>query len=205
MLLCVILNSRLNMTRPHQFFTIALLAALALAAGPTNAQQMAADVQAAVDAVFGPATATQPAARPPSSRTRGFGNIVTPEPPGAGQQPLRNQPATEEPCTCVSYHMCDPANNRLIAGAAAVPDFDGFGVIDIRADFRECEAVLDVCCMGQFQREVTIPVPPVEQKKNRAAGCGIRNVGGLDFQLAGVKVSVGRANDNWCIICSFLK
>lgn len=67
--------------------------------------------------------------------------------------------------------------------------FDGFGVIDVRFDQRECQAVLDVCCRGEFEREVTIPVKPVEQTPNRAAGCGIRNVGGIDFQLAGANVS----------------
>lgn len=163
-----------------QLLAVAVLT-VALATGQ---QQSPADFQAAVDSVFGPQTVTQ---RPTSNR--GFGNIVTPEPfiqPTSVPTTLKQNTADE--CTCVPYHMCDPSNNMIRTDADA-GDFDGFGVIDVRFDARECQAVLDVCCKGQFQREVTIPVKPVVQKPNRAAGCGIRNLGGIDFQLAGANVS----------------
>lgn len=147
------------------------------------------EFQSVVDAVFGPA----PTPAPP----RGFGVIVTPEPnvdPTSMPQTLRRD--TAEECTCVSYHRCDPANNRIRADTPE--DFDGFGVIDVRIDVRECQAVLDVCCKGTFQREETIAVKPVEQRPNRAAGCGIRNVGGIDFQLSGANVSDERESIQRC-------
>lgn len=149
----------------------------------TGQPQQPSDVQTIIDSVFG----TEGSVTQTPQRSRGFGNIVTPEPfvqPTSSPQTLRENTADE--CTCVPYHMCDPSNNQIRKDVE--PDFDGFGVIDIRFDARECQAVLDVCCKGQFQREETIPVKPVVQKPNRAAGCGIRNVGGIDFQLAGANV-----------------
>lgn len=175
-----LLPSRSMFPTVAHLFCIAGLAALAMG---QQATQSPAEFQAIINSVFGTA---------PTGPTRGFANIVTPEPqpfvqPTTAPQTLKQDTADE--CTCVAYHRCDPANNMIRPDADADADFDGFGVIDVRIDTRECQAVLDVCCRGQFQREVTIPVAPVVQKPNRAAGCGIRNVGGIDFQLAGANVS----------------
>lgn len=160
-------------------FSLLLIATLTFAQ-----QQLPPNVQSAIDSVFGAANPT-----PTPARSRGFANVVTPEPfvaPTTGPVTLKQN--TPDQCTCVPYHKCDPANNMIRTGGED-EQFDGFGVIDVRFDQRECQAVLDVCCRGEFEREVTIPVKPVEQTPNRAAGCGIRNVGGIDFQLAGANVS----------------
>lgn len=120
-------------------------------------------------------------------RNRGFAYIVTPEPiitPTLVPQTLLVN--TKDECTCVPYHMCDPSTNTVREETDG--DFDGFGVIDVRFNERACQAVLDVCCKGEFTKEVPIMPKPIVQKPNRAAGCGIRNVGGIDFTLAGATV-----------------
>lgn len=135
------------------------------------------DIQAAIEQVF---------STPPN---RGFGVVVTPDPtfvPTTAPQTLITE--NNQQCTCVPYHMCDPSNNtvREMAEDDAVT---GFGLIDIRFDPLDCQDVLDVCCLGVNQREVPIvPVQPTN-KPTRASGCGIRNVGGLDFQITGAFVS----------------
>lgn len=135
------------------------------------------DIQAAIEKVF---------STPPN---RGFGVVVTPDPtfvPTTAPQTLLTD--NNQQCTCVPYHMCDPSNNtvREMAEDNAVT---GFGLIDIRFDPLDCQDVLDVCCLGVNQREEPIvPVQPTN-KPTRAAGCGIRNVGGLDFQITGAFVS----------------
>lgn len=170
---------------PGGLFVVAVLISLAVVSAQRQQQQQQLppagtdnEFQSVIDTVFGP---------PPTKPPRGYNVIVTPEPnvdPTSSPQTLRKD--TVEECTCVSYHRCDPANNMI---RADTEDFDGFGVIDVRIDVRECQAVLDVCCKGAFQREETIAVKPVVQRPNRAAGCGIRNVGGIDFQLSGANVS----------------
>lgn len=162
-------------------------------------------LQAAIDSVFN----TQ-ATAPPRS---GPGTIVTPVPnfvPTIVPQTLVSN--TGEQCTCVPYHMCDPMTNTTRGpspvnnggsniggggggnGATQGPNeqdlIDGFGQIDIRFDPDDCQDVLDVCCRGANRKEETVSVPPVATKPNRAAGCGIRNVGGIDFQITGAFVSV---------------
>lgn len=122
-----------------------------------------------------------------SSNNRGFANIVTPEPiitPTSSPQVLMVD--TKDECVCVPYHMCDPATNTVREEGDG--DFDGFGVIDVRFNERACQAVLDVCCKGEHRKEEPIMPKPIVQKPNRAAGCGIRNVGGIDFKLAGATV-----------------
>lgn len=76
--------------------------------------------------------------------------------------------------------MCDP--NRSAVRTDVQQDF---GIIDIRFNPNECVDVLDVCCVAaQIRREPANP-PSVTARPNTPRGCGIRNVGGLDFQLAG--------------------
>lgn len=112
----------------------------------------------------------------------GISEIVTPEPNlNEGSNPVipeKNNDETAEECTCVSYYLCDPVNNKF-RGEEEV--FDGFGVIDIRFNENDCPQSLDVCCKGVNQKEEPIVPPP---PPSRGGGCGIRNVGGLDFQLA---------------------
>lgn len=136
------------------------------------------DIQKNIDEVF-----TQ------ASPNRGFGVVVTPDPtfiPTTAPQTMLN--ANNQQCTCVPYHMCDPSNNT-VRDQAEDDAITGFGLIDIRFDPLDCQDVLDVCCLGVNQREEPIvPVSP-PNKPTRASGCGIRNVGGLDFQLTGAFVS----------------
>lgn len=120
---------------------------------------------------------------------RGAGAIVTPDPsfvpiPTTSPQMLT---INEQNCTCVPYHMCDP-NTNTIKNEASDDEVTGFGIIDIRFDAQDCQDVLDVCCIGPATREEPIiPVEPLD-KVTQAAGCGVRNVGGIDFQIAGAEV-----------------
>lgn len=125
----------------------------------------------------------------------GPGAVVTPEPnfiPTTGPQTLIDD---GEQCTCVPYHMCDPKTNTtrgepLPSGSADQGTTDVFHLIDIRFNPDDCQDVLDVCCRDPNRKEASIPQPPITNKPNRASGCGIRNVGGIDFQLVGATVSV---------------
>lgn len=85
--------------------------------------------------------------------------------------------------------MCDPNTNTVRTDGQV----DGFGVIDIRFNPNECQDVLDVCCVdSQRRQETTVSQPTVTSTPTQTPlpmGCGIRNVGGLDFQLAGNTVS----------------
>uniref|UniRef100_A0A1B0DF92 Uncharacterized protein n=1 Tax=Phlebotomus papatasi TaxID=29031 RepID=A0A1B0DF92_PHLPP len=100
-------------------------------------------------------------------------------------------------CTCVPYYLCDPTTNTTIKDGR----FDGFGQIDIRFDPRSCQDVLDVCCLGEKQREEPImPSPPTTNSQpNRPRGCGIRNVGGLDFTLVGSTNEAGFGEFPWTV------
>lgn len=151
-------------------------------------------LQAAIDSVFNTGATSPPRVGP--------GTVVTPVPnfvPTTAPQTLISN--TGEQCTCVPYHMCDPQtnstrgelpnNNGVTGNPNVVSDqdlIDGFGQIDIRFDPDDCQDVLDVCCRGANRKEETVSVPPVATQPNRAAGCGIRNVGGIDFQITGAFV-----------------
>lgn len=143
--------------------------------------QQEIDIQQAINQVFN----TTPTQTPPP---RGFGVIVTPEPnvsPTTAPQTLVTDGVQ---CTCVPYHMCDP-NTNSVKNPGDDNVIDGFGLIDIRFDPEDCQDVLDVCCKGASVKEEPIVPPPVTNKPNRASGCGIRNVGGIDFKITGAFVS----------------
>lgn len=133
-----------------------------------------------IDSVFGPPPTTT---RRPNNR--GAGVVVTPEPIVEPTQAPQTFINNGQQCLCVPYYMCDPTNQTVINDDVV----DGFGVIDIRFDPQSCQDVLDVCCNADKQTEVPIVPVPIEQKPGRASGCGIRNVDGIDFQLAGNYVS----------------
>jgi len=115
---------------------------------------------------------------------RGFAVVVTPEPNLSPTTAPQTLVTNGEQCTCVPYHMCDPINNTV-----RNPDddnvVDGFGLIDIRFDPNDCQEVLDVCCKGVNRKEESIVPQPVPNRPKPASGCGIRNVGGIDFQITG--------------------
>ncbi len=138
-----------------------------------------------IDSVFGPQNPTT--TRPTSNR--GAGVIVTPEPNVDPTQSPQTFVNNGQQCLCVPYYMCDPTNQTVIGANVDDGVVDGFGIIDIRFDPQSCQDVLDVCCISDKQTEVPIVPVPIQQKPGRASGCGIRNVGGLDFQLSGNYVS----------------
>lgn len=179
---------RRSIMLPRSVAVVAIILVLVTFPSESQQQQEQPNIQSTIDSVFGTGGGAVANPPPPSSnRNRGFGTVVTPEPfvqPTSQPTVLRKDTANE--CTCVPYYMCDPSDNTV---RGEDPDFDGFGVIDIRFDERACQDVLDVCCKGANQKEEPIVVKPIVQKPNRAAGCGIRNVGGIDFQLAGAVVS----------------
>lgn len=126
--------------------------------------------------------------RPTQAPMRGVNFIVTPDPTYVPTTAPQMLTVNEQNCTCVPYHMCDPITNTV----RETPNDDevtGFGKIDIRFDPQDCVDVLDVCCVGGAQREESIVPKPIENVPTQEAGCGIRNVGGLDFELAGAFVS----------------
>ncbi|XP_013099463.2 phenoloxidase-activating factor 2 [Stomoxys calcitrans] len=156
------------------------------------------DITALVDNVFGQPNQQQQQQQqqqqpqqPATQTTRkptGFANIVTPDPIGANTQ--FNSISGRSQCNCVPYHLCDPSNNT----PATMEDdiFDGFGLIDIRFnrdDDPVCAHFLDVCCDGNHTRSESLNPKPQEERPNRPKGCGVRNVGGIDFNITG-------ANDN---------
>lgn len=124
--------------------------------------------------------------------------IFFPQGPTLSPQTFQQQGET---CLCVPYHRCDPTTNRTIEeGGTDEGDgsFDGFGVIDVRFDRESCQDVLDVCCIPSKQTEVPI-VPPVKVEPNRPTGCGLRNVGGIDFTLAGNTTEAGFGEFPWTV------
>lgn len=141
-------------------------------------------IQENIDSVFGTQDPNPPTRRPASNR--GAGVIVTPEPIVNPTQSPQTFVTNGQQCLCVPYYNCDPTNQTVVDSNNVV---DGFGIIDIRFDPQSCQDVLDVCCQTDKQTEEPIVPVPIEQKPGRASGCGIRNVGGIDFELAGNYVS----------------
>lgn len=140
------------------------------------------NLQAAIENVF-----NIPSNGPTTQSTRGVGVVVTgvPYTPTTAPQTLT---VNEQNCTCVPYHLCDP-NTNTVRDTPNDDEVTGFGKIDIRFDPLDCVDVLDVCCTGGAQREESIVPKPIENVPTQEAGCGVRNVGGLDFMLAGATVS----------------
>lgn len=155
---------------------------------PIDAQSNPSETQLIQD-IFG-SPQQQPQPLPPTrSPSRGAGVIVTPDPnfivtPTTSPQMLF---INQQNCTCVPYHMCDPKTNT-VRNQESNDEETGYGVIDIRFNPNDCQDVLDVCCIGAATIDASEPVP-VEPPKPPQAGCGVRNVGGLDFQVAGAFVS----------------
>lgn len=167
--------------------TTILYVGLLFVASPTSVHAQA-DINSTILDVFGSGPPDNQVPRAPP-RNRGFATVVTPEPfPDPTLTPTILLSNTVDECTCVPYYLCDP-NSNTVRTEEPAGDFDGFGVIDIRFGERSCQDVLDVCCKGVNRKEEPIVVKPIVQKPNRAAGCGIRNVGGLDFKLAGATVN----------------
>lgn len=150
---------------------------------PIDDQSNPSETQLIQD-IFGPASPSPPPTRPPQ---RGAGVIVTPDPTFTPTTSPQMLTINQQNCTCVPYHMCDPKTNT-VKNQESNDEEIGYGVIDIRFNPNDCQDVLDVCCIGAATIDNSEPVP-VDPPKPPQAGCGVRNVGGLDFQVAGAFVS----------------
>lgn len=140
-------------------------------------------IEEKIEGIFAPPSSTE--------NNRGAGAVVTPDPNYIPTQSPQMLTLNEQNCTCVPYHMCDPTTNT-VKNQENDDAITGFGVIDIRFDPLDCQDVLDVCCVGAATREEPIVPQPMKNVTTQEAGCGVRNVGGLDFELAGAFV---------CILC----
>lgn len=115
--------------------------------------------------------------------------VVTPDPTYVPTSSPQNLVINEQNCTCVPYHMCDPTTNTVKSDPVNTDEITGFGNIDIRFDSHDCQEILDVCCVGVATKEVSIQPKPIKNVPTQEAGCGVRNVGGLDFTITGAFVS----------------
>ncbi|EDV94355.1 GH20108 [Drosophila grimshawi] len=128
---------------------------------------------------------TSPSIPNQSQRQNGFAEVVTPVPidPSSPVIDFTSVSGKTSTCNCVPYYMCDPSTNSITEDES----FDGFGKIDIRFGDNDpiCPASIDVCCEGNRTRDVVLNPTPLDKRPNQPRGCGIRNVGGLDFELTG--------------------
>lgn len=183
------------MTR-HRLLFIALASIVVYA--NAKPQQTDPDITSLVNDVFGKNNPSQPQQQQQQQQTTrrpstGFGNIVTPVPVDPNALPTDfNSISGRSQCNCVPYHMCDPnSNSPTTQETTDNSEIDGFGLIDIRFNNNDpvCDHFLDVCCDGNHTHDESLTPTPQEQRPNRPKGCGIRNVGGIDFNITG-------ANDN---------
>lgn len=85
--------------------------------------------------------------------------------------------ANGERCTCVPYFTCQPE-----------PEFaeqNKFNEINVNYNPDSCQDVLDVCCRDADSLVVPMNNTPGELPVGRPRGCGLRNIGGIDFTLTG--------------------
>lgn len=143
------------------------------------------------DNYYGIFDPTQRPTRPPRPRPS---DVITPDPTFVPTTSPQMMTINEETCTCVPYHMCDPRTNRTKTQASD-DEVTGWGKINIRFDPYDCQAVLDVCCFGVDSATIRDPAPPMPPPpRPPTAGCGVRNVGGLDFEVEGADVSSSLLN-----------
>uniref|UniRef100_A0A1B0B499 Phenoloxidase-activating factor 2 n=1 Tax=Glossina palpalis gambiensis TaxID=67801 RepID=A0A1B0B499_9MUSC len=164
-----------------QFFLMLLLTVIWTKA-LSQQQPIDSGLISAVNRVFNNTINNQRSSEP---FNRGIGHIVTPV-PISDAEPLANFQSISgrSQCNCVPYHMCDPTTNTVTEDGS----FDGFGLIDLRFSRNDdpvCDHFLDVCCDGARVHNESLTPTPQEERSYRATGCGIRNVGGIDFNITG--------------------
>lgn len=158
----------------------------------TNSQNEDPTIQITIDNVFNASTQ-----RPTTQSSRGAGFVVTPDPNYVPTSTPQTRTINQQKCTCVPYHLCDPSANTV----GDTPnenenELTGFGKINVQFDPLDCVDLLDVCCISAAIRNESLVPKSVQNTTNPAAGqeprltgCGLRNVGGIDFELAGAVVS----------------
>ncbi|XP_034487615.1 phenoloxidase-activating factor 2 [Drosophila innubila] len=166
------------MGRTSYGLRLVILAAL-LACGNAAPQQVS-NVDRNIQDIFN----TSPGVNQPSG-PGGFAQVVTPVPidPSSPVINFNSISGKQANCNCVPYYMCDPSTNSITEDGS----FDGFGLIDVRFgdDDPVCPTSVDVCCAGNRTRSEVLNPTPLDQRPNQPRGCGIRNLGGLDFKLTG--------------------
>uniref|UniRef100_A0A240PMR5 Phenoloxidase-activating factor 2 n=1 Tax=Anopheles atroparvus TaxID=41427 RepID=A0A240PMR5_ANOAO len=85
--------------------------------------------------------------------------------------------AQGERCTCVPYFSCRPEQEFA--------DQNKFNEINVNYNPESCQDVLDVCCRDIDSLVVPMNNTPGELPVGRPRGCGLRNIGGIDFTLTG--------------------
>ncbi|XP_065089032.1 phenoloxidase-activating factor 2 [Ochlerotatus camptorhynchus] len=106
--------------------------------------------------------------------------VVTPDPLGPNSptlSPMTLITAQGEKCTCVPYFMCKPE--------AEFADQNKFNEIDVNYNPDSCQDVLDVCCRAEDSLVVPMNNTPGAISSVKPTGCGLRNIGGIDFTLTG--------------------
>ncbi|XP_055627239.1 phenoloxidase-activating factor 2-like [Toxorhynchites rutilus septentrionalis] len=106
--------------------------------------------------------------------------IVTPDPLGPNTptlSPMTLITAQGGTCTCVPYFMCRPEPEFA--------DQNKFNEIDVNYNPETCQDVLDVCCRPEDSLVVPMNNTPGTVPPGRPRGCGLRNIGGIDFTLTG--------------------
>ncbi|XP_055528996.1 phenoloxidase-activating factor 2 isoform X2 [Wyeomyia smithii] len=146
------------------------LALVAIAFGVVTAQQP-------IDKIYFPENETSIL---DFANRAGIDEVVTPDPFGPNSptlSPMKFITAQGDECTCVPYFMC-----------RAQPEFaeqNKFNEIDVNYNPESCQDVLDVCCRAQDSLVVPMNNTPGTVSSRRPVGCGLRNVGGIDFTLTG--------------------
>lgn len=106
--------------------------------------------------------------------------VVTPDPLGPNAptlSPMTLITAQGDRCTCVPYFMCKPE--------AEFAEQNKFNEIDVNYNPESCQDVLDVCCRDEDSLVVPMNNTPGTAPPTRIRGCGLRNIGGIDFSLTG--------------------
>lgn len=89
-----------------------------------------------------------------------------------------------KPCydTCVEYYLCDRRNGKVIHNDTSNSEEL---VINPRLLPTSCE-YMQVCCIDDDKKSEPIaPAPTVDVVPTYKDGCGVRNINGIDFELAG--------------------
>ncbi|XP_055316155.1 phenoloxidase-activating factor 2 [Sitodiplosis mosellana] len=146
-------------------------------------------IQGTIDTIFNPPNGgqeQQQQSQPRTQSSRSAGFVVTPDPTYMPTTAPQTSTVNQQNCTCVPYHLCDP-NINMVGETAneSKNEVTGFGKINVQYDPLDCVDVLDVCCVGAAQRNVSLVPKLNENVTTQEAGCGVRNVDGLDFELAG--------------------
>ncbi|XP_017065633.1 phenoloxidase-activating factor 2 isoform X2 [Drosophila eugracilis] len=182
---------------------IALYAILTLCPSTTTPQQNL-NAEKNIEEIFNTNSNLQH--KTPVQEITGIGLVVTPEPlrPDSPHSGFNSISGKSSECNCVPYYKCDPSTNSVTEDGS----FDGFGVIDIRfnTDDPICPASVDVCCSDNRTRSEILNPTPLVQRTNQSLGCGVRNIGGLDFTLSGVTQNeAGFGEFPWTVALLHLK